>query len=206
MKKPLLSLLLFFAIYNSFAQPQKVIADCTITYSVKNLTDVTGNNLQNAVKIVYISGKQIRVDLSSSTFNQTIFYNDNTGKATVLKSIGESKYISTYTASDWQKENVVYNGIKILFTNNTKKILNYTCKEALLKLKTGNTYTVYYVPELLPSITENSFQFKNIPGLILQYETDVHNQKIQYTAINISFDPVPSFRFEIPTTGYKVLN
>lgn len=206
MKKPLLSLLLFFAIYNSIAQPQKIIADCTITYSVKNLTDDAGNNLQNAVKTVYISGKQIRVDLSSSTFNQTIFYNDNTGKATVLKSIGESKFISAYNASDWQKENVVYNGIKILFTNNTKKILNYTCKEALLKLKNGNTYTVYYVPELLPSITENSFQFKNIPGLILQYETDAHNQKIQYTAININFDPVPAFRFEIPVTGYKLLN
>ena len=121
--------------------------------------------MQSALKTIYISGKQIRIDLNSNTFNQTIFYNDNTGEATVLKSIGQSKYISNYTAAEWQKENAVYNGIKISFTKNMKKILNYDCKEALLQLKNGNEYTVYYVPDIIPSITENDFEFKIVPGL-----------------------------------------
>ena len=206
MKKPLLTAFCFFIICNLFSQKQKVIGDCSITYTVSSADNTKKNNLEDAVKKIFIRGKQIRIDLSSNTFNQTIFYNDNTGEATVLKSIGESKYISTYTTADWQKQNTVYNDIKILFTNNTKKILNYTCKEAVIQLTNGISYLVYYIPDLLPLVTENTFEFKNVPGLILQYQTNVGDEKIQYIASSISFDPVPVFRFNVPTSGYKILN
>lgn len=205
MKKPLLTFLISLLAFTVFSQQRKIISDCTITYTVNNIGSNTENDLQAALKTIYLSGKQIRIDLNSNTFNQTIFYNDNTGQATVLKSIGESKYISNYTATEWQKENAVYNGIKISFTENVKKILNYDCKEAILQLKNGNKYTVYYAPDIIPSVTENNFEFKIVPGLVLQYETSMHNQKIQYTASQLSFDPVPEFRFEVPTSGYKIL-
>ncbi len=206
MKKPLLTLFCFCMLYNIFSQQQKIIGDCTIIYTVSNADNNVKSNFEGAEKRIYIRGKQIRIDLNSNTFNQTIFYNDNTGEATVLKSIGESKYISTYTTADWQKQNAVYNNIKLSFTNNTKKILNYNCKEALIQLTNGSSYIVYYTPDLLPLVTENTFEFKNIPGLILQYQTNVRNEKIQYTASSISFDPVPVFRFNIPTSGYKILS
>lgn len=206
MKKPQLILLFLFIACTLFSQQQKIIGDCTITYTVNNASNNAHSDFENAVKTVYMRGKQIRVDLKSNTFNQTIFYNDNTGEATVLKSIGESKYISAYTADNWQKENAVYNGIKISFTTNKKRILNFDCKEASLQLSNGNKYTVYYVPGLMPLVTENIFEFKTIPGLILEYQTNVHDQKIQYTASSISFDPVPAFKFDVPTSGYKILN
>ena len=206
MKKPLLTAFCFFIIYNLFSQKQKIIGDCSITYTVSSADNTRKKNLEGAEKKIFIRGKQIRIDLNSNTFNQTIFYNDNTGEATVLKSIGESKYISTYTTEDWQKQNTVYNGIKVSFSNNTKKILNYTCKEAMIQLTNGTSYLVYYIPDLLPLVTENTFEFKNIPGLILEYQTNVRDEKIQYVASRISFDPVPAFRFNVPTSGYKVLN
>lgn len=206
MKKPQLILFCLFFVHTLFSQQEKIIGDCTVIYTVNNNENNSKNNLESAVKTVYIRGKQIRIDLNSNAFNQTIFYNDNTGEATVLKSIGESKYISTYTAAEWQKQNAIYEGIKISFTNNTKKILNYNCKEAVLQLKNGSNYTVYYIPDLKPSVSENAFEFKDVPGLILQYEISVHDQKIEYTASNVSFDPVPVFKFDIPTSGYKILN
>jgi len=205
MKKPLLTFLISLFTLSVFPQQHKIISDCTITYTVSNAGANTKNDLQGALKTIYISGKQIRIDLISNSFNQTIFYNDNTGQATVLKSIGQSKYISNYTAAEWQKENAEYNGIKISFTKNVKKILNYDCKEALLQLKNGSKYTVYYVPDIMPSVTENDFEFKIVPGLVLQYETSGRNQKIRYTASQLNFDPVPAFRFEIPKSEYKIL-
>lgn len=205
MKKPLLTLFCFSIIFNLFSQ-QKVIGDCTITYSVSNVDNSKKNNFEGAVKKVYIRARQIRIDLISNTFNQTIFYNDNTGEATVLKSIGESKYISAYNNADWRQHNAVYNGKKVSFTNNTKKILGYICKEALIQLTNGSRYTVYYVPDLMPMVTENTFEFKNIPGLILEYQTNTHDEKIQYTASSINFDPVPAFTFNVPASGYKILN
>lgn len=205
MIKPLLTLFICFFFLQVIAQ-QKIISDLTITYSVANSEPSSKTELASASKIIYLRGRQVRIDLNSNSFNQTIFYNGNTEQATVLKSIGDSKYISTYNATQWKAENSVYDGLKISYTNNAKKILNYDCKEAVIELKNGTKYNVYYVPDLIPSVTENDFQFKRIPGLILQYQTTVHNEKIEYTATKISFDPVPAFHFEIPTSGYKILN
>jgi GLPGLI family protein len=206
MKNLLIILLLFATTLKSFSQKQKIISDCTIIYSVTNTDGDSKDDFKNASKTIYISGKQLRIDLSSNAFDQTIFYNDNTGDVTVLKKLGASKYMSKYNAAEWQKENSMYNGIKITLTNNVKKILGYDCKEAMLLLQNGNTYTVYYIPGIIPSITENNFEFKKVPGLVLQYEASIHDEKIKYTATYLNFDPVPAFRFEIPTSGYKILN
>jgi GLPGLI family protein len=206
MKNLLLTLLILSFAFASFSQQRKIISDCTISYTVSNTDLKSKKDFGSTVKTIYISGKQIRIDLTSSAFNQTIFYNDNTGEATVLKSIGQSKYISNYSASEWQQENAIYKGSKILLTNNVKEILGYNCKEAILQLKNGNKYIIYYVSDIVPSITENNFGFKNVPGLILQYETSAQDKRIQYTATKVNFDPVPAFRFEIPKSGYKILN
>lgn len=204
MKKPLLILLPFLFCIVVICPGQQIVADCTINYAV---TSSKAQDFANASKTIYIKGKEIRIDLKSNMFNQTIFYNGNTGEATVLKDVGQSKYISRYSAPEWQKENDIYSGIKLSFSGGIKNILSYECKEATLLLKNGNIYTVYYVPNILPSVTENPFEFKNIPGLVLEYETsNTTNEKVKYTATKISFDPVPAFEFEIPKVGYRILH
>jgi len=37
----------------------------------------------------------------------------------------------------------------------------------------------------------------------LEFESNVSNIKVKYSATRISFDPVPIQRFEIPTSGYR---
>jgi GLPGLI family protein len=206
MKNLVIILLLSAIVCKSFSQQTKIVSDCTIIYSVSNADADSKNDFKNASKTIYIRGKQIRIDINSNAFDQTIFYNDKTGEVTVLKSIGATKYMSTYNAANWQKENSVYKGIKVSLTNNRKKILGYDCKEAILHLQNGNTYIVYYIPGIVPSVTENDFEFKEVPGLVLQYEASIHNEKIRYTATYLNFDPVPAFKFEIPKSGYKILN
>ena len=204
--RSLLIVLFFLNCYiDLFCQQQKIISDCTITFAVSNPDPNAKDEYQNALKTIYIKGRQIRIDIVSNTLNQSIFYNGNTGQSSVLKSLGESKYISSYSAAEWQNENAGYDRLKISFSNKVKKIMEYNCREATIQLENGNNYTVYYVPDILPSITENNFEFKIVPGLILQYETGNQNQKILYTATAVSFDPVPDFRFQIPKSGYKIL-
>ncbi len=203
MKKLLLIPAVAFMSATLYAQQPKIISDAVISFAISN----SNNSKQIGTKTIYIRGKDIRIDLISDMFSQTIFYNGNTGNATILKNVGQSKYISNYNADEWKKENEMYNGIAISFTGNTKKILDYTCKEAVLKLKNGNNYTVFYAPDILLSVTENPFEFKDIPGVILEYESSIkESEKIIYTADKINFNPVPSFQFEIPKTGYRVLH
>jgi GLPGLI family protein len=204
MKKPLLILPAFLFCIVEVCSGQQVVADCTIIYAV---TSSKAQDFAGASKTIYIKGREIRIDLNSNMFNQTIFYNGNTGAATVLKDVGQSKYISRYSALEWQKENDIYSGIKLSFSGGIKNILNYECKEATLQLKNGSVYTVYYVPSIMPSVTENPFEFKNVPGLVLEYETsNATNEKVKYTATKINFDPVPAFEFEIPKVGYRILH
>lgn len=204
MKKSTLIFIVVFLSLTSFAQQPKIISDCTITYSVID----SGTEKQNVdvSKIIYLKGKDLRSDLLSSRFSQTIFYNGKTGNVIVLKTIGQSKYISYYNAEEWKKQNEMYNGLKVLFTGNTKTILNHECKEAVLTLNNGNSFSVYYWSEFIPSVQENLVVFKDIPGIILQYESQgKDNRKIMYTATAIDFDPVPTIQFEIPAKGYRVL-
>ena len=169
----------------------------------------SGNTKQNGVAFstVYIKGKDIRIDFINNSFSQTILYNGNSGNATILKTVGQSKYIANYTAEEWEKENEIYKGTTVSFTGNTKKILDYECKEAVLTLKNGKSYSVYFTPQLIPSVKGNPFEYKDVPGLILEYQiiTD-EKEKIFYTADNINFNPVPGAKFEIPKSGYRILH
>ena len=205
MKKMKSILMIAFLPAILFAQQPKIVSDATISFSVSN-SSASGRSALGT-KTIYVKGKDVKVDLLSNTFRQTIFYNSNTGSATILKEVGQSKYISNYTADEWKKANEMYNGITVSFTSETKKILDYNCKQAILKLKNGNTYTLYYTSDIIPSVTENPFEFKDVPGLVLEYESSLSgNEKIIYTANSINFNPVPSLEFEIPKKGYRILH
>src|SRR6516225_2623821 len=155
MKKVLI--LLLVSVFGGFVygQQPKIISDCTIYFSI---TSSANDKSDIGTKVIYIKGKDIRTDFISSKFSQSIFFNANTGKATILKTVGKSKYISYYDAEQWKTLNAEYNGIKISITGNAKKILDYDCKEAILTTPGGKSYTVYYVASLMPSVTENIFQ------------------------------------------------
>lgn len=187
------------------AQQAKIIGDCTISYLLSR-SDKT-DQVSTANTTVYIKGKEIRVDFINNSFSQTIFYNGNLGNATILKTVGQSKYIANYTAEEWQKENEIYKDATVSFTNNTKKILDYECKEAVITLKNGKSYSAYFTPKLEPTVKVNPFANEHIPGLILEYEllTD-EKDKIFYRANSMNFNPVPAGKFEIPKSGYRVIH
>lgn len=199
--------LLFFLNSVTFAQRPIVVGDCTITYKISGTDASTNTNLAGAKKILYIKGKMARADIIGSNYRQSVIYDNSSGTAVVLKEIGTEKYMSSYAESEWKKENVRFQQQTTKLTADTKKILDYDCKKAVITLKDGSSYNIYYAPNLVPSATENPFQFNDIPGLVLEYETNANNpaSKIVYAAVSISFDPVPASRFEIPTQGYRVL-
>ncbi|MBS1746829.1 MAG: hypothetical protein JST21_11725 [Bacteroidetes bacterium] len=186
------------------AQAPKIIADGTITYTI--LQTVDGNQITSGSKVVYIKGKDIRTDLITPKFSQTVLYDSREGKATVMKNIGQSKYISYYNEDDWRKKNEKFKDATISLTGKSKSILNYSCEEAVLRLTNGDVYTIYFTPSFIPSIDENPFLFKNVHGLVLEFQsTDKKEGEIIYRADKINFDPVPSAQFEISVKGYRLI-
>lgn len=207
--------LLLLAVSISFTQvqAQRVIADCSISYSISTEEgsadkdkDVT-ESLKASTKNVYIKGNDSRTDLVSPTFTQSLIYNRSTGSAVILREFGNNKFMTKLDNTRWKEENKKYDGMTVVLSAETKTILGYECKKALMQLKDGTVFTLYYATAIIPSVKEFEYQFKDIPGFVLEFESqEAEGKKIRYTATKINLSPVQASRFDIPVSGYRILN
>ncbi|MDP1842470.1 MAG: hypothetical protein Q8K64_03530 [Sediminibacterium sp.] len=211
MKKIMLLVGLNLLIGSSYAQT-RVVAECTVSYSI-SVDNATGLDkeavelLKSSSKTVYIKGNDSRVDLMSSSFLQTMVFDKTTGNAVILRELGANKFMTKLESKAWIAQNSKYNGMTISYENETKNILGYDCKKAVLKLQNGSSFSVYYATAITPSVKEFEFQFKDIPGFVLEYEAQEGGaQKITYKATKINLNPVQASKFDIPTSGYRLLN
>lgn len=189
----------------------RVVADCTVTYSIS--TDGTADkdvteSLKSSTQTVYIKGNESRTDLVSPSFTQSLLYNKTTGNAVILREFGNNKFMTRLDNTKWVTENKRYEGMTVsLIGGETKTILGYDCKKASIQLKDGSAFTLFYAATIMPSVKEFQYQFKDIPGFVLEFESqEADGKKIKYTATKINLSPVQASRFDIPTSGYRILN
>ncbi len=66
---------------------------------------------------------------------------------------------------------------------------------------------MFYTPSIIPSNKDYEYQFKDLPGFVLEYEAESENGKwkAKYIAAKITFTPVASSVFDVPKSGYRVL-
>jgi GLPGLI family protein len=201
----------FFMVLHSFAQ-QRVVAECTVTYAISaeegNADKDVIESLKASTKTVYIKANDSRTDLVSPSFTQSVLYNKSTGTAVILREFGNNKFMTKLDNSKWVAENKRYDGMTVSFPGNeTKTILGYECKKAVIQLKDGTAFNLYYAGNIVPSVKEFEYQFKDIPGFVLEYESqEAESKKIKYTATKINLSPVQASRFDLPTSGYRLLN
>lgn len=182
---------------------QRVVAECTINYAI--ILDSTQPS-NNTTKTVYIKGNDSRIDIVSPSFSQTTFYDKNSGNAVVLREFGNNKVITKLSKSQWIEKNKKYLESNISFNGDTKIILGYECKSASILTKDSSVINVFYATSIITSVKEFEYQFKDIPGLVLEYEIEEGKQKIKYLATKINLSPVSTSKFDVPTAGYRMLN
>ncbi|SJZ96195.1 DUF244 domain-containing protein [Sediminibacterium ginsengisoli] len=210
MKRIIGSFLLLVVCTAAMAQ-QRVVAECTVTYSI-TLEDGAPDNemtesLKSSVKTVYIKANNSRSDIMSPSFKQSLIYDKSAGTAVILREFGNNKFMTRLDNAKWTALNNAYEGMTINNLNETKTILGYECKKAELVLKDGSSFIIYYATNIVPSVKEFEYQFKDVPGFVLEYESKEGNSgKIRFTATKINTNPVQLSRFDIPTTGYRLLN
>ena len=200
-----------FSIHIAFAQEARQIADCIVSYEV-SVQDSKADPqvvkvMSGAIKTLYIKGSKSRSDLETTGFKQTTLFDTRTDSTVILRELGNNKYISYLSASQRKEKNKKYEGILFANSPERKTILGYDCKKVVAKLANGSTYNVYYAPSIVPSNTEYEYQFKSLPGFVMEYEAESEDGKtrVKYTASKITLTPVPNARFDIPRSGYRVL-
>ena len=88
----------------------------------------------------------------------------------------------------------------IEYLDETKDILGYACKKAIMKDDTGNTVmTVFYTKEISNKAQK---EFVGLDGFPLQYNMTQQNMTMEILATGINKQSVPDTSFE-KTDGFK---
>jgi GLPGLI family protein len=206
--KVVTSILVCFLAFHVATAQQRIVAECTVVYKVESQDNATASMRQKATKTVYIKSNNARIDLVAPAYAQSTIYNKSTGVATVLRSFGEDKYMTSLNAKQWRNLNMPLDSIQIQFTNDSISVLDYSCKMALLQLKNGTTIKVYYTTAIIPSVRDYEYMFKDITGFVLGYEmVDDLGVKTIFRATQINlYNPVAASKFDIPTKGYRIIS
>jgi GLPGLI family protein len=202
MKSFLLPLGLFISV---FGYGQKIFSEGTIVYQVS--TSLNNQSLQGDVKSVQqIKGSHTRVELVGSVGKTTTIFNSREGEGAILQEYGTQKIMIPVTKENLQSRNAKFENIVFAYVNETKSILQYSCTKATAMLADGTQLEVYFSKELLTDNTDIGFQFGKLPGLALEYTSRLGERTVTYTAASINFEPVPIQNFDLPTSGYRLLN
>jgi GLPGLI family protein len=198
---------LIFSFTAMFAQ--KKFSEGSIVYNVVvNTNDPNpklADGFDGATNTIYIKGKLSRSELVSVYGTQSTIIDGRTGNVNVLKEYGDKRYMIRMTPADWVEANQRYDSVTFTDESEHKTIAGYNCHKAIGKLKNGETFVVYYTTELIPENQDFQYSNKSLPGLALEYESNLGKNKVIFSASKISFDPVPAAKFDLPKSGFRIM-
>jgi hypothetical protein len=202
MRIPLVILLCSIA---STVVGQKRLSEGNLSYSV--LTFQEGQRIGDSLTAQhFFKGAHTRTDLIGGMGKNITLYDSREALGAIVRDFGSQRILIPLDASAWADKNAWYNPDSIVYINEQQTILNYTCNKARVNLGNGDFILVWYTTSVVLDNNDTEFQMGDVPGLVLSYEFQKGAIKVIYTAINLNFDPVPIQRFDIPSSGYRVLS
>lgn len=206
--KQIFTLLIVLVVSNGL-EAQKKLSEGTISYDIVINTGSAkpqaADFLDGATSTVYINGNKARTDMVSSLGTQSTIIDAAKNTITILKEYGEKKYMIKLTPADWVDANKRYENVSFTQTAETKTIAGYNCKKAIGKLADGTTFTVWYTTDLVPENKDFQYATRSLPGLAMEYETNLGSLKVTYTVSKINLAPVTAAKFDLPKAGFRVL-
>jgi GLPGLI family protein len=191
-------------------QAQKKLSEATISYDIVINTGTerprAADYLDGATSTVYLKGGKSRTEMVSALGTEATIIDDAAKAVYSIKEYGAQKYIVRMTPANWKEINRRYEDVKFGYTNETKTILGYKCLKAVATPSNGPSFVVWYTPDLVPE--NNNFQYMNrtLPGLAMEYESNVGSMKVTYTVSKINLNPVPAAKFDLPKAGFRLLS
>jgi len=210
MKRTTTILLGIFATVTSIQlSAQQKLTEATITYDIvintNNSKPQAADLLDGATSVIYLKGNSSRSEMISSLGTQSTVIDGKTGNVTIIKNYGEQKYMVKLTPENWKESNKKYDGITFAYFNEYKMIAGHNCQKAIGRLLDSTTFTVYFTKELVPVNKDFEYMNKTLPGLAMQYEAIQGKRIVTYTVSSINFNPVLQSKFDLPTSGYRVM-
>jgi GLPGLI family protein len=184
---------------------QKRLSEGSLSFSV--LTYQDNKRIGDSLTAQhFFKGAHTRTDLVGRTGKTTTFYDSREELGAIVRDFGSQKILIPLDATAWADKNAWYNPDNIIYLNEQLTILNYPCSKARINLRNGDFIHVWYTTAVVLDNKDTEFQMGDLPGLVLSYEFQKGATKVIYMGINLNFDPVPIQRFDIPSSGYRILS
>ncbi len=179
-----------------------------ITYKIT----VEGSDVTDEMKammpktmIMSISGNKSRTEMVMS-MGKTVSITDADNKNTItLMDMMGQKIAIQMNQDEIMKEIGDAPETKVEVTSETKEIAGYTCKKAIITIPEEDQELIVYFTEELGSgaINFDNPQFKDINGVMLEFEIPNQNFTMKLEAVSVEKKNVPESDFTIPD-GYQI--
>ena len=197
--------ILFFLVSSLSSFAQQRFSEGSLVFHI--FSSVNGVQSKGDTRMIqFIRGGHYRSEIISSLGKTITMYDDKEGLGAILKEYGQQRIMTPMNHAQWESKNQKKAAIVFLVTNERKQILGYSCKKATASLPDGSTLEVYFADQLVPENENMELQFEQLKGFILEYQSTLGNSIVKYVVETLSFDPVPIQKFEIPNSGYRILN
>lgn len=201
----LFTLLTVFAltIGTTFAQ------DLTVKYDVKLSSDnpqvqAQLGMLSGSTFTVYHKDDKSRTEMNMGGMMKTVTITDTKADKGIMLIDGMMGKLAAELDSISEKsKDVKTPEVKLL--DETKEILGYTCKKAVVTTEDGNKITYWYTEKIKPAAGSMGKYVKSgVPGLALEYTIETEQMDMTFTATNVAQEVTGSddmFNMTIPD-GY----
>lgn len=202
MKRFLLPIFLF-AVASSMAQ--KRFSEGTIVFTVSTFVD--GIKIADDAESVQMTkGGHLRSEMSSSIGKTIAIFDAREGKGAVIRELGSQKILIPLNRENWAETNGKFQNLAYAFSEDSMELIGFKCSRADAVLKDSTVVGIFFTREISTENPEVDSQFGSLPGMALQFSYTKGNMMVVYTATAINFDPVPIQKFDIPSSGYRVLS
>jgi GLPGLI family protein len=116
-----------------------------------------------------------------------------------LVKLVDKKYILTLKDEKIEESLKHLPSFTIEQTDDTKKILEYICKKAIITMNDGSNdaFTIFYTDQINIESPNWCNQFKGIDGVMLEYQYEKYDVCMRFTATKIAYKKIDDSEFEI---------
>jgi hypothetical protein len=198
-----------------FLSAQKKSFTGKVTYKIS--FDMSGlppeaRGMMPTTMAMYIGTEKVKTEIITVMGNQSTILNMKEKTHTTLMDIMGQKLAIRDTYEELMNQVKDAPEYKIVETSETKEIAGYNCKKMLIKkvnaegneVDEGQIWLADNL-NLHPDFYFNQPAYKNLNGLMMEYEMDTgNNMKMKLTAVEVSWQKVKDSEFEIPAQ-YEII-
>lgn len=199
-------LLAIFALisFQTFAKEFKGVITYKITVEGSGVTEEMKTMMPKTM-VMSIKGNKARSEMVMSMGKTVSITNgDDKSTITLMDMMGQKIAIQS-NYDEIMKDMAESPEVKVEVTSETKDILGYSCKKAVITNTTDDTELIVYFTEELGSkeLNFDNPQFKDINGVMLEFEIPSEMFNMHFTAVSVEKKNVEDSEFTIPD-GYQI--